>query len=66
MENIVINFTIVLIYSLSLTAKQSYNILSPDKTIEIKILNLNEVKFSVIKSGKAIILGCYGHVITKK
>ena len=55
MKNIVINFTIVLIYSLSLTAQQSYNLLSPDETIEIKISNLDEVKFSVTKSGKELI-----------
>jgi alpha-glucosidase len=55
MKNIVINFTIVLIYSLSLTAQQGYNLLSPDKTIEIKISALDEVKFSVTKSGKELI-----------
>jgi len=55
MKNAIIFFTTVLFFSVSILAQQNFNLLSPDKTIEVKLTTNGEVKYAVTKNGREII-----------
>ncbi|NWF88204.1 MAG: glycoside hydrolase family 97 protein [Ignavibacteriaceae bacterium] len=49
-------FTLILAFCINLIAQQNYSLFSPDKKIEIKISTDEDVKYSLVKNGKVLIV----------